>query len=385
MNASSTPSDIDARAWTVDAIARLHREAARSADTHLLHAAFPGLPGIDFYFKDEASHPTGSLKHRLARSLFLYALCNGRLLPGQPVVDASSGSTAISEAWFARLLGLSFTAVMPASTAPAKIEAVHALGGHCELTGPHACPQARAREIAARGACFLDQFGLAERATDWRGNNNIAESIIGQLQRERFHEPAWIVCGAGTGGTSATIGRYLRYRGMRTRLCVAEPTGMAFARAWQTRDHGAHATHSTCIEGIGRPNAEPGFLFEVVDKVVEVPDAASIAGAQLLEHHLGRRYGGSSGTNLVACLQLAKAMLAQGEQGSIVSLLCDRGERYDRTLFDPQWRSRSGINPAPWLRRLHAIAGDDVQAPGADQSAASPAGTATPGSSNSRP
>src|SRR3546814_19013839 len=116
---------------------------------------------------------------------------------------------------------------MPAATAPAKIEAVHALGGHCELTGPQTCPQARAREIAAQGACLLDQFGLAERATDWRGNNNIAESIVGQLQHERYPEPAWIVCGAGTGGTSATIGRYLRYRGLRTRLCVAEPTGMA--------------------------------------------------------------------------------------------------------------------------------------------------------------
>ena len=349
----------DPREWTIEAIAKLHREAARSADTHLLHATFPGLQGIDFYFKDEAAHPTGSLKHRLARSLFLYALCNGRLRPGQAVVDASSGSTAISEAWFARLLGLSFTAVMPASTAPAKIEAVHALGGHCELTGPDTCPQARAREIAAQGACFLDQFGLAERATDWRGNNNIAESIIGQLREERFPEPAWIVCGAGTGGTSATIGRYLRYVGLSTRLCVAEPTGMAFAHAWRERDHDARATHSTCIEGIGRTNAEPGFLFEVVDEVVEVPDAASIAGMRLLERHLGRRYGGSSGTNLVACLQLAERMHARGEEGSIVSLLCDRGERYDRTLFDPAWLARAGLDPAPWLRRLRAVAGDD--------------------------
>ena len=98
------------RAWAATAIAELHREAARSADTHLLHMRFAGFPGIDFYFKDEAAHPTGSLKHRLARSLFLYALCNGRLREGQAVVDASSGSTAISEAWFARLLGLPFVA-----------------------------------------------------------------------------------------------------------------------------------------------------------------------------------------------------------------------------------------------------------------------------------
>jgi cysteine synthase A len=86
------------RAWTHEAIARLERETARSADTHLLHLSFDGFPGIDFYFKDEAAHATGSLKHRLARSLYLSALCNGRLREGQVVVDVSSGSTAISEA-----------------------------------------------------------------------------------------------------------------------------------------------------------------------------------------------------------------------------------------------------------------------------------------------
>ena len=59
----------DAREWTLSALATLRQEAVRSADTHLLRLDFPGFPGIGFYFKDEAAHPTGSLKHRLARSL----------------------------------------------------------------------------------------------------------------------------------------------------------------------------------------------------------------------------------------------------------------------------------------------------------------------------
>ena len=70
--------------------------------------------GVDLYLKDESTHPTGSLKHRLARSLFLYALCNGWIRAGTTVVEASSGSTAVSEAYFARMLGLPFVAVMPA-------------------------------------------------------------------------------------------------------------------------------------------------------------------------------------------------------------------------------------------------------------------------------
>src|SRR3569833_2926017 len=72
----------------------LEQEAARSADSHLLKVSLPTFPDSDFYFKDEAAHPSGSLKHRLARSLFLYALSNGRLVEGQSDVDASSGSTA---------------------------------------------------------------------------------------------------------------------------------------------------------------------------------------------------------------------------------------------------------------------------------------------------
>lgn len=346
------------REWTLGALMLLRQEAARSADTHLLRLDFPGFPGIPFYFKDEAAHPTGSLKHRLARSLFLYALCNGRLKEGQSVVDASSGSTAISEAWFARMLGLPFTAVMPACTAPRKVADVLALGGRCDLVEDASAVHARAAWHAGRGACHLDQFGLAERATDWRGNNNIAESILGQLALEPYPEPAWVVCGAGTGGTSATIGRYLRYRGLHTRLCVAEPAGAAFARGWRARDRDATASAATLVEGIGRPRVEPGFVFEVVDHVVEVADATSIAAAWLLQDLFGRGYGGSSGTNLAACLSLAAGMRARGEQGAIVTLLCDRGDRYDETLFDPGWLQSRGIDPGPARARLERATED---------------------------
>jgi len=352
MNTTTNRSDSAARAWVSDALALLEQEATRSADTHLLRLDFPGFPDIAFYFKDEASHPTGSLKHRLARSLYLYALCNGRLRPGQTVVDASSGSTAISEAWFARLLGLPFIAVMPACTAPQKIRDVQAQGGQCDLVEDPSQVHARAAQHAANGACHLDQFGLAERATDWRGNNNIAESILGQLRREPRPEPTWIVCGVGTGGTSATIGRYLRYRRLSTRLCVAEPTGSGYVHGWRERSREAVASRPTRIEGIGRPRVEPGFIFDVVDEVVEVEDAASIAAALLLEDLIGTRYGGSSGTNFAACLQLAADMRARGERGSIVSLLCDRGKRYQQTLFDPGWRDAHGIDIAPWQRSL---------------------------------
>jgi cysteine synthase A len=345
------------RSWTIDAVRRIEADRARSADTHLLSMHFPGFPDVDIYFKDESTHPTGSLKHRLARSLFLCALCDGRLGPGQTVIDASSGSTAISEAYFARLLDLPYIAVMPRCTAPAKIREIEALGGGCDLVDNAADVSARAAELAATlNGHYLDQFTNAERATDWRGNNNIAESIVEQMRLERHSVPDFIVCGAGTGGTSATIGRYLRYRKLTTRLCVAEPTGSAFALAWPTRTRNVRDARASCIEGIGRSRVEPSFVLEAVDDVIEVDDAASCAGAWLLEEISGRRFGGSSGTNLVASLQLAARLRASHRRGSIVTLLCDRGERYADTVFDRRWLSRQGLSIDPWLEALRTAA-----------------------------
>jgi cysteine synthase A len=81
---ASAPTDVDrsdpgGRAWLERAVALVEADAHRSADTHLLVYPLPPRWGIDLYLKDESTHPTGSLKHRLARSLFLYSLCSGQL------------------------------------------------------------------------------------------------------------------------------------------------------------------------------------------------------------------------------------------------------------------------------------------------------------------
>ena len=96
------------------------------------------------------------------------------------------------------------------------------------------------RLAAERGGYFLDQFTYAERATDWRGNNNIAESIFSQMALERHPVPAWIVVGAGTGGTSATIGRYARFGRYPTQMCVVDPEDSIFYSSWTRRPVGVH-------------------------------------------------------------------------------------------------------------------------------------------------
>jgi cysteine synthase A len=326
------------RAWVAEAVARVEADANRSADTHLLPFPLPRRWGIDLYLKDESVHPTGSLKHRLARSLFLYALCNGWIGPGTTIVEASSGSTAVSEAYFAQMLELPFVAVMPESTSQEKIDLIEFYGGKCHLVGDPSAAVVEARWLADDlGGHYLDQFTYAERATDWRGNNNIAESIFEQLALERHPVPAWIVIGAGTGGTSATLGRYVRYRRHRTKICVVDPEHSAFYPAWESGDWSVRTKQGSRIEGIGRPGVEPSFLPSVVDRMVRVPDAASLAAMRAASRLLGRRVGGSTGTNLWGAFGLVAEMRSRGGTGSVVTLLCDSGERYAHTYFDDAW------------------------------------------------
>lgn len=325
--------------WRRWALERIEADVQRSADTHLIALTIPsfGAAGIDLYLKDESTHPSGSLKHRLARSLFLYGLCNGWINEGTTVVEASSGSTAVSEAYFARLLGLPFIAVMPASTSPEKIAQIEFYGARCHLVERAADVYEAARLLAeSTDGHYLDQFTFAERATDWRGNNNIADSMIEQMRRERHPVPTWIVVGAGTGGTSATIGRYLRYHQLDTRLCVADPVGSVFHAFFESGDHSATAAGSK-IEGIGRPRVEPSFIRTVVDRMVTVPDDDSIAAMHALSQLVGRRVGPSTGTNFHTALLIADEMRQRGASGSILSLLCDAGERYLHTYYEPTW------------------------------------------------
>lgn len=346
-------TSVAGRAWVHEAIRRVEADANRSADTHLVRVPLRSFPGVDLYLKDESTHPTGSLKHRLARSLFLYALCNGQIREGTTIIEASSGSTAISEAYFARLLGLPFVAVMPRSTSREKIALIEREGGRCHLVSdPTAVYDEAIRLAGATGGHYLDQFTFAERATDWRGNNNIAESIFEQMKLERFPVPRWIVVGAGTGGTSATIGRYLRYRRLATNLAVVDPENSAFFTSWCNSDPTVTTGRGSRIEGIGRPRVEPSFMPGVVERMIAVPDAASVATARALEPVLGRRVGPSTGTNVWGALTLADQMNERGEAGSIVTLLCDAGERYAQTYFDDAWLAEQGLNLAPYTPEL---------------------------------
>ena len=121
---------------------------------------------------------------------------------------------------------------------------------------------------------------------------------------------------------------------------MADPEGSVFLPYWRDGD-AAITSGGSRIEGIGRPQVEPSFVRALVDHMLPVTNIESINAMRALSEQLGRRVGPSTGTNFHAMLLLAEEMLARGETGSIMSLICDAGERYLNTYFDAAWVNKN--------------------------------------------
>lgn len=335
--------------WATEAIRAL--DASRCEATPLRR--FP-TPRGEVWVKDESALPTGSLKHRAARALFRYAIASGRIDEGTTVVEATGGNAAVAQAHFARELGLPYVAVMPGDPDPARAAAVERLGGRCRFVDPPAAVYQAARELAREvGGHFLDHFGQSERAADWR-DDDLATELFAQLP----DPPDWVVVGAGTGATSAVLGRRIRVDGLGTRLAVVDPEHSAYFPGWATGAHDYATGMPSRIEGIGRPRMEPGFLPGVVDLVVPVPDAASVAAARLARAWTGRPVGGSTGANLWGALHLA------ARSHRVATLVCDAHDRHLRTYHDDGWAAARGLDPAPHMAAIEAfLAGGPWQPP----------------------
>jgi cysteine synthase A len=117
---------------------------------------------------------------------------------------------------------------------------------------------------------------------------------------------------------------------------VADPEGSVFGDYHRTGDASVTGPGSK-IEGIGRPRVEASFIRTLVDRMMTVSNVDSVAAMQVLSALLGRKVGPSTGTNFVGMLTLAGEMRERGEQGAILSLLCDAGERYLGSYHDPVW------------------------------------------------
>ncbi|MHC3814464.1 pyridoxal-phosphate dependent enzyme [Streptomyces sp. NBC_00341] len=331
------------RAWVNECVQRIRGEFAPLGTSLREIPLPPKLAGLRLYLKRESEQPSGSHKHRLAAALLTHALASGRLTPGRPVIEASSGSTAISEAWYCERLGIDFHAVVPSGTAPEKLALITQYGGQVHPVDGDIVEEAKKLTTALDGH-FMDQFTYAERAYDWRGEEGLAPELIRAVP-----DLAWFVMGAGTGGTATSVARYGRYTGRTLRVCVTDPDHSAFFRGWRDKnpaatDKGSH------IEGIGRPRVEPSFLPPLVNRMIQVHDGASVAAMRFAAAaNWDIVAGPSTGTGLFGAMRVLLGMHAAGQTGAVATVMCDSGDRYVNEYYNDAWLADKQIDHKPWM------------------------------------
>ncbi|MBL8235859.1 MAG: cysteine synthase family protein [Bryobacterales bacterium] len=287
-------------------------------------ALFPG--DVPIWCKLEFLNPSGSTKDRIARFILGKAWREGRLQPGDTVVEASSGSTSIAMALTSAQLGVKFIAAMPEGVSNERVLMIRAYGGAVRFTakadGIHGAIR-EAERLAAEEGCFLPrQFHNMENAAAHASTTarEIAEQIPGGAVDA-------VVSGVGTGGTLVGIYQGLRQTGSPVRPVLARPiqldgTSEVECCSFSSRIPGVVDSVSTIFKPEEMPDLE----------TIEVRDGDAIDTTRQL---IGKGFpvGPSSGLNYFAARQIAKKL---GPSARIVTVFPDRMERYFTTeLFTP--------------------------------------------------
>lgn len=356
--------------WVRNAIKLLWKERRRSGVTPLMRLIPPFNNKLCLYLKNEGLSPTGSLKHRVAWGLIIQALINGKIGPNTHLYERTSGNTGIGEAYFARLLGLPFTAVMRSGISPLKIQAIKDYGGNTAIAPAGVSPATHLAELLARtpDAYNLNQFADTEKSLDFFDASpdrsmNLANEVYRQLDRHSSPCPTWFVAGAGSGGTATSIARYLRKWAYMNgfphpaRLAVVDPQNSVLFDWYRTGDDSLTISKGSRIEGIGSSGPVIfGKTFSLlrtgVARMFKVPDDASVAAMRLTGELTGYEPGPSTGTNLVGAMRLLAEMHRKKEEGAIVTIICDDGKRYRDSYYDAQWLQGQGLNPERWRKPL---------------------------------
>ena len=230
------------RAWLDWALGQVEADANRSADTHLHVFPLPPEWGVSLYVKDESVHPTGSLKHRLARSLVLYGLCSGWIEEGTTLVEASSGSTAVSEAYFARLLGLPVRRGDAGDDRPGEVRADRVLRRPLP-------PRRRARARSTPRPSGWPPSAAGTTSTSSRtpsGPPTGGGTTTSPSRCSPSSAASRTPCPTGSSSAPARAARArpsaatCGYNQLPTSLCVVDPEGSAFWRSWSTGDAQRH-------------------------------------------------------------------------------------------------------------------------------------------------
>ena len=337
-----------------DTVRTLSGFAAAIGNTPLLRlGGLSAQTGCEILGKAEFMNPGGSVKDRAALGIIGAAERHGALAAGGTVVEGTAGNTGIALAHLCHARGYRAVIVMPDNQSPEKYQELEALGAELRKVRavPYADPnhyQRVAGRLAAQipGAIWSNQFdNTANRDSHYATTGpEILAATAGRLDA--------FVAATGTGGTLGGVARYLREHAPGVRIVLADPPGSSLYN-WVTSGELRPNGPGSVTEGIGIGRVTANLAGTTIDSAIAVSDAEAIATVYRLLYEEGLFLGSASGINVAAAVRLAQAL---GPGHTIVTILCDGGQRYLSRLYARGWLAEKGLLEAADAGRAAARA-----------------------------
>jgi cysteine synthase len=315
------------------------------------------LTGCTILGKAEFMNPGQSVKDRAGKWMILEAEKRGDLKPGGLVVEATAGNTGIGLAVVASALGYRTLIVIPDTQSQEKKDMLRLCGA--ELVEVPALPYANPNNYQHVGKRLAAQLRKSEPhgvlfADQWNNLDNAKahyDSTGPEIWEQTGGKVDGFICSVGTGGTLAGISRYLKEKNKGIVIGCADPHGAAMYELFK---HGqAKSTPGGSItEGIGLGRVTPVIETAKVDDAYLIPDEEAVPIIYELLEHEGLCLGGSTGINVAGAIRLARQL---GPGHTIVTILCDSGNRYQSKLFNPEFMRSKNLPVPEWLERETAI------------------------------
>lgn len=306
--------------------------------------------GCEILGKAEFLNPGGSVKDRAALAIVRDAERRGLLRPGGTIVEGTAGNTGIGLALVGNALGYRTVIVMPETQSQEKKDMLRLVGADLRLVPavPYSNPDNYVRysgrlaeELAKtepNGAVWANQF---DNVANREGHRLTTGPEIWNQTEGRIDA---FTCAVGSGGTLAGVGLALKERNPDVRIVLADPLGAALYHYYA---HGAlKAEGSSITEGIGQGRITANLEGAPVDQAMQIPDEEALPVIFDLIRTQGLVLGGSSGINVAAAIRIAKEM---GPGHTIVTILCDGGQRYQSKLFNPEFLREKNLPVPDWL------------------------------------